>query len=88
MTDNQTAALIIGGFALSVYSVAHTLKTIQREEKKRAKIESDSDRELAAIHTAKGVIKERINNGKYDGKGIAAVMNDLRFETIIAAQDN
>ena len=86
MNNRNRSMFIIGiGTTAIVIAIARYLETVQEERQKRAKIQAETKLQIEAINVAKEIVQKRISNGVYDRKlTIADIVNDLRFETIVA----
>lgn len=75
------AALVVTAVVLSIkeYRMIHRVPS-----EVRAKIKAETDAQIKAIHHARDTIIKRIDEGQYNERGVAAVFNDFKFETIIA----
>lgn len=85
--NNQEKKLLMTTVAITgvvILSIRNSLKTIREEEAKRAEIDENLIKSINAIQRAESIVIERIQNGEYNDKGWPAVMNDMKFETIIA----
>lgn len=82
----NAAKLAIMGASV-IGAISNWNKVKKEEEEKRRQIDEDAKKDLAALYTAHGRIMERIEQGKYRGKPLRAVVEDMRFERIVAQWD-
>jgi len=80
MTRNDKIVLIIAGAKVAV-SVAYYLQIRKSERKKRADIQTNFVKDLAAINHSADTVKARLDNGHYYPT-VDALMTDLEFERI------
>lgn len=85
MTDNQKlaagAALVVTAVVLTIKDVLN-IRRIERET--RTKIANETARNLAAQIVATERVVQNIQEGKYEPGDLDAVVNDFKFENIIA----
>jgi hypothetical protein len=84
----KNPGLIALGAAIAVKSVVTvaTIRSIRKEGKQeRAKIQSDLQKDLEALHTAKGIVLERVRNNHYTSTD--QLLNDIRFETLVNREE-
>jgi len=77
---------VVGGVIATIVGVAglNYVRIIREERAKRKMIEADTAKSIKAIHIAQGRVLERIENGTLSGKSLSTIMNDFRFEEMIA----
>lgn len=84
MQDTTKAVLFLGAVATTVtVTTIHSIKTIRREEAKRAEIRANSAEQLRAIAEGAEVLKARMDAG-YRPNNIQELMTELKFEQLIA----
>lgn len=81
MNKNEKAYIAVTAVVVGVTAVRY-LKVRKTERAKRAKIEADLQRDLAAISIAGVRILERIHAGEYRDKYLHDVEKDFEFEII------
>lgn len=75
----------LGIGAFRAFDNYHRIKA--EEQEKRRVIQKNLEKDLEALAMARGRVMERIDQGKYAQATYGAVLNDLRFETIVARYD-
>lgn len=88
MQDTAKAVLFLGAVATTVtVTTIHSIKSIRREEAKRAAIRADQARQLQAIAEGAEILKMRMDHG-YRPSNIQELMTELKFEQIVAYNKN
>lgn len=88
MQDTTKAVLFLGAVATTVtVTTIHSIKSIRREEAKRAAIRADQAKQLNAIAEGAEILKMRMEHG-YRPSNIQELMTELKFEQIVAYNKN
>ena len=87
----KTTSILLTATAASVIAVGVLFKIgldeIKRETVKRQEIQAWKEAELASIRRSASIVEEKIMNGDYDGKSMAAVISDMEFYRIAAREE-
>jgi hypothetical protein len=77
---------IVKGMVATLVGVAgiNVIRTIRQGRADRQMIRDESAETIRTIGIAQGRVMERIENGHYQGKSMNTILNDLKFEQMIA----
>lgn len=84
-TEKQIQIAILAG--MGVYLISYYRKVSATKRLKRAYIQSELQKDIAAIQTAKATVIERLHDGKLP-HDLDALMEDFEFERIVARFDD
>lgn len=78
---NQNTTVVFTAIAAGAFITVNHFKTVREERAKRAQIELNLQRDLAAIRRASEIVQEKVARGDYpiSNGGIEMIYNDITF---------